>query len=73
MTEMLKPVADQYLRSDINLKPGTRLHRLVARILDTHYDDLTDGRIVELERLADAFRITHADGGRCRHATEDSK
>jgi hypothetical protein len=60
----LKPVADEYLRSVIQLKPGSRLHRLMARLADTYIDDLTDDRIVELERLADTFRITHADGMR---------
>lgn len=60
----LLPVADDYMRDVIHLKPGDRLHRLVARLADTYYDDLTDDRIVELERLADTFRITHADGSR---------
>lgn len=62
--ETLKPVADDYMRSVINLKPGDRLHRLLARLSDTYYDDLGDDKIVELERLADTFRITHADGKR---------
>lgn len=62
--EPLKPVADDYMRDVLTLKPGNRLHRLVARLHDTYYDDLSDDRIVELERLADTFRITHADGNR---------
>lgn len=59
----LKPIADDYLRDQITLTPGkSRLHRLVARLFDTYIDDLSDDRIIELERLADTFRITHADG-----------
>lgn len=60
----LKPVADEYMRDEIRLKPGDRLHRLVARLGDTWYDDLSDDRILELERLADTFRLTHASGQR---------
>lgn len=60
----LKPVADDYLRDVIKLNPGDRLHRLVARLGDTWIDDLSDERIVELEQLADTFRITHASGAR---------
>lgn len=61
----LKPVADAYLRDEIKLKPNdSRLHRLVARLFDTWYDDLSDERILELELLADSFRLTHADGTR---------
>lgn len=62
--DALKPVADDYMRDVINLKPGDRLHRLVARLGDTYIDDLSDDRIIELERLADTFRITHASGAR---------
>ena len=62
--DALKPVASEYLMDEIRLKPGDRLHRLVARLGDTYFDDLSDDRIVELERLADTFRITHADGAR---------
>lgn len=64
MTDTLKPVAADYLGQIIILKPGDRLHRLVARIADTWYDDLPEDRIIELERLADEFRLTHADGSR---------
>lgn len=58
----LKPVDGSYLRDGIRLSPGDRLHRLVARLFDTHIDDLTEERILDLERLADSFRITHSDG-----------
>lgn len=68
----LKPVADDYLRDVIKLNPGDRLHRLVARLGDTWIDDLSDERIVELEQLADTFRITHASGARFNSAREPS-
>ncbi len=63
--DALKPIDDSYMRDQITLVPGkSRLHRLVARLVDTYIDDLSDDRIVELERLADTFRLTHADGSR---------
>ncbi len=69
----LKPVADEYLRDEIRLEPGkSRLHRLVARLFDTYIDDLTDERIIELEQLADTFRITHASGTRFNSVREPS-
>lgn len=60
----LKPVADEYMRDEIRLRPGDRLHRLVARLGDTWIDDLSDERIVEVERFIDSFRLTHSDGKR---------
>jgi hypothetical protein len=36
----------------------------VARLSDTYYDDLTDERIVELERHVDEWRWMHADATR---------
>ncbi|QUS40549.1 hypothetical protein RPMA_18195 [Tardiphaga alba] len=61
----LKPIANDYLKDRIVLEPcKSRLHRLVARLFDTYIDDLSDERIIELEQLADSFRITHADGKR---------
>jgi hypothetical protein len=62
--EGLKPIDGTYLLDVIRLSPGDRLHRLVARLGDTYIDDLTDDRIVELERMADGFRVTHASGER---------
>jgi len=60
----LHPVADEYLRETHVVKPGDRLHRLISRLADTYYDDLTDDRIEELERQADQWRWMHADGSR---------
>jgi hypothetical protein len=64
MSAPLLPVAPDYLRQTVTLKPGERLHRLLSRLCDTYYDDLTEERIEELERHADQFRLTHADGQR---------
>jgi hypothetical protein len=64
MTDTLKPIAEEYLRDEIRLRPGDRLHRLVARLSDTWFDDLSDDRIVELEHHADNFRLTHSSGKR---------
>lgn len=70
MAIALKPIDGGYLRDVIKLNPGDRLHRLVARLGDTYIDDLTDERIIELEELADTFRLTHADGRRMSDQTE---
>lgn len=59
---MLKPIHRDYRAADILFRPSDRLHRLAARLLDSHVDDLTDDRVDEIERLLDSFRITHGDG-----------
>ncbi|MBB4952734.1 hypothetical protein H4S14_000776 [Agrobacterium vitis] len=64
MSDNLKPVSDEYLQKEHRLRPGERLHRLVARLADTYYDDLDEQRIEELERKVDEWRFTHADGKR---------
>lgn len=64
MSAALHPISEDYLRDNITLRPGDRLHRLVARLSDTYYDDLTDERIVELERHVDEWRWMHANGSR---------
>ena len=70
MAVALKPISDEYLRAELRLRPenerrcADRLHRLVARLFDTHIDDLTDERVNQIEEFIDAFRITHADGRR---------
>lgn len=66
MSYDLKPVSDDQLRVEHRLRPGDRLHRLVARMADTYIDDLDDGRIEELERKVDEWRWMHADGTRFR-------
>lgn len=60
----LKPIADEYLHKTHVIKPRDRLHRLISRLADTYYDDLTDERIEQLERLADEWRWMHADASR---------
>jgi len=60
----LLPIADEYLRDEHIIRPGDRLHRLVARMADTHIDDLSDDHIEQIERLVDTVRFCHADGSR---------
>lgn len=57
-------IAEQYARGTLTLEPGNRLHQLVAILFDTHYDDLTDERIAELEAHAQSWRWMNADGER---------
>lgn len=58
----LLPVKASFLAVELSSVPGTRFHRLMARLFDTHVDDLTEDRIDALERQLDAWRATHADG-----------
>ena len=64
MSDHLKPINDEYLREEHRLRPGDRFHRLIARMADTYFDDISDDRIEELERKVDEWRWTHADGSR---------
>lgn len=64
MSGALKPVASEKLATQYRIKPGDRLHRLVARLADSWIDDLSDARIVELEALVDSWRLTDSDGRR---------
>jgi hypothetical protein len=57
-------IADRYQNEDLKVEAGTRLHRLVAMLFDTYYDDLTDNRIAQLEALAESWRWMNADGER---------
>lgn len=54
----------EYLNSELKVKPGNRLHRLVALLFDTYYDDLTEARIAELEAAVETFRWMSANGKR---------
>jgi hypothetical protein len=72
MAPDLKPVDETYLRDELRLRPGNRLHRLVARLFDTYIDDLSDERIVEIERMVDTVRITNASGRRLSADRADS-
>jgi len=54
----------EYLNNKLEVKPGSRLHRLVAMLFDTYYDDLTEARIAELEEHVAKFRWMNASGKR---------
>lgn len=54
----------EYLNNKLEVKPGSRLHRLVAMLFDTYYDDLTEARIAELEEHVAQFRWMNASGKR---------
>ncbi len=54
----------EYLNNKLEVKPGSRLHRLVAMLFDTYYDDLTEERIAELEEHVARFRWMNASGKR---------
>ena len=60
----MKPITSEYLYQTFEVKPGDRLHRLIARMADTYYDDLSDDRIEELERTVDGWRWMNANGQR---------
>ena len=57
-------IAPEYLNEKLTVKPGDRLHRLVAMLFDTYIDDLTDERIADLEAHIAQFRWYNADGER---------
>ena len=64
MSDPLKPVSEVYLRAERRIGPGHRLHRLISRIADTYYDDVSDDRLEELERIVDGWRWMNASGER---------
>lgn len=57
-------IAPEYANSELKVKPGDRLHRLVALLFDTYFDDLSDDRITELERHIEGWRWCNAAGKR---------
>lgn len=61
---MSQPIAPCYLDNDLRVARGSRIHRLVAMLFDTHIDDLTPERITELEQQVEAFRWADASGKR---------
>lgn len=69
----LKPIDETYARSQVTLRPGDRLHRIVQRMADTYIDDLTDDRILAVEQLIDSYRLTHASGVRFPHQPTEPK
>lgn len=62
----------EYLDKPLTLKPGTRLHRLVALLFDTYCDDLTDARIEEIEQQVERFRWMNASGQRVDGKAKDN-
>ena len=64
MSAPLKPISEEYLQADHRIRPGHRLHRLISRIADSYYDDVSDDRIEELERRVDEWRWMNANGDR---------
>lgn len=57
-----------YAEAIITVRPGDRLHGLLAILCDTWIDDLTSDRIAELEALAASWRWTNAAGRRLDQA-----
>jgi len=57
-------ISPRYALDTLKVEPGNRLHRLMSILFDTYYDDLTDDRIRQLERLALSWRWMNADGER---------
>lgn len=64
MSAPLKPIADDFLRHPHTIKRGDKLYRLISRMSDMHYDDLTEERVEQLERTVDEWRWMNAAGER---------
>lgn len=60
----MQSIAPEYSSVELRLKPGDRLHRLIALLLDTYCDDLSDDRIADLERRVESWRWCNAAGQR---------
>lgn len=60
----MQKIAAEYLNETHQIKPGDRLHRLVALLIDTHLDDLTEQRIKDIERHVESWRWMNAAGER---------
>jgi hypothetical protein len=60
----MQHIDPEYLNSELKVQPGDRLHRLVAMLFDTYYDDLTNTRIEEIEEHVSRFRWMDASGRR---------
>ena len=59
----MQDIAPEYASAELKVRPGDRLHRIVALLFDTYYDDLT-GRIPDIERFIEDFRWCNAAGKR---------
>jgi len=60
----MQKIADDYMLATFTIIPGERLHRIMALLHDTYFDDLTDARITEIEQFIERFRWCNADGQR---------
>lgn len=61
---MTDKISDTYANHAITLLVGDKLHRLVAMLCDTYYDDVTETRIAELQETVRSWRWMDADGKR---------
>jgi hypothetical protein len=61
---IMQRVSDEYANQELIVKPGDRLHRVVAMLFDTYYDDITDERLAEIEKVIESFRWMNASGER---------
>lgn len=66
----MQNIADEYASATFTITPGERLHRIVALLFDTYFDDLTDARIAEIEQFIERFRWCDANGKRVDLARE---
>ncbi len=60
----MQRISEEYLSKPLTVRPGDRLHRLVALLFDTWFDDLTTERIAELERLVESWRWCDSNANR---------
>ena len=60
----MQRVSDEYENQELRVKPGDRLHRVVAMLFDTYCDDITDERLAEIENVIESFRWMNASGER---------
>lgn len=56
-------------KESITIREGDRLWPLMELFSNTHYDDLPEYRLRELEALVDSWRITDAEGRRIERRT----
>ncbi len=60
----MQQIAADYANAELKVRPGDRLHRLMALLFDTYFDDLSEERIAELERSVESWRWMNAAGQR---------
>ena len=60
----MQKIAAEFLNQPIEVKPGEKLHLLVALLSDTHYDDVTQERVDELVSQVESWRWCNAAGQR---------